>query len=147
MSPPGTQLLQVNNLLAFDIERLQLLGCEGEELAAAVFVSFDDLALLDLLAGSGIMRPERDPGGGRAVVSIRAGIVGEKPRWRWRRTLLPSTPIRQVVLVHIDQRRLPHLVQANGFRACRRGRQINRAGYQGKAQETSPTRPRHCESP
>jgi len=41
--------------LSFDIERLQLLGGEGEELTAAVFVSFDDLALLDLLAGSGIM--------------------------------------------------------------------------------------------
>jgi hypothetical protein len=35
---------------------------------------------------------------------IRADIVGEKPRWRWRRTPLPSTPIRQLVLVHIDRR-------------------------------------------
>jgi hypothetical protein len=45
-------------------------------LAAAVFVSLDDLALLDLLAGSGIMGPEGDPGGGGALVSISAGIVG-----------------------------------------------------------------------
>jgi hypothetical protein len=45
-----------------------------EGLAAAVFVSFDDLALLNLLAGSRIARPERDPGGGGALVSIRAAI-------------------------------------------------------------------------
>jgi hypothetical protein len=28
----------------------------------------------------GIMRPKRDPGGGGALVSIKAGIVGEEPR-------------------------------------------------------------------
>src|ERR1700732_1340263 len=44
------KFLQVDDLCAFDIERLQLVGGEGEELAAAVFVSFDDLALVDLLA-------------------------------------------------------------------------------------------------
>ena len=87
------------------------------------------------------------PGGGGALVSIRAGIVGEELRCRCRRTLLPFTPIEQSVLGHIDRRWLPHLVQANGFRACRRRRQIDRAGHQRKAQETSPTRPRHCESP
>jgi hypothetical protein len=38
-------------------------------------------------------------------------------------------------------------LQANGFRACRRRRQINRARHQRKAQETSPTRPRHFKSP
>ena len=59
--------------------------------------------LVDLLAGSGIVRPERNPGRGRGLVSIRAAIVGEEPPYRWRRTLLPSTPIRQVVLVHIDR--------------------------------------------
>src|SRR5712671_2346177 len=82
----------------------------GPRLAAAVFVSFGDLAFLDLLAGSGIMRPERDPGRGGALIPISAGIVGAEPRYRWRRTLLPATPIRQVVLAHIDRRRLPHLV-------------------------------------
>src|SRR5205814_7245212 len=117
------------------------------KLAAAVFVSMDDLAFLDLLAGSRIMRPERDPGPGGALIPISAGIVGAEPRYRWRRTLLPFTPIRQVVLAHIDRRWLPHLVQANGFRACRRRRQINRARHQRKAQETSPTRPRHFKSP
>jgi hypothetical protein len=45
-------------------------------------------------------------GGGGALVSIRTLIVGEEPRYRWRRTLPPppSAPIRQVVLVHIDRR-------------------------------------------
>ena len=47
---------------------------------------------------------------------LRAGIVDEEPRCRWRRTLLPFTPIGQSVLGHIDRRGLPHLVQANGFR-------------------------------
>src|ERR1700747_3473868 len=99
----------------------------GRKLAAAVFVSFDDLAFLDLLAGSRIMRPERDPGRGGALIPISAGIVGAEPRYRWGRTLLPAPPIRQVVLAHIGRCRLPHLVQANGFRACRRRRQIHRA--------------------
>ena len=34
-------------------------------------------------------------------------LVGEEPRYRWRRTLPPSAPIRQVGLVHIDRRWLP----------------------------------------
>jgi hypothetical protein len=44
------------------------------------------------------MRPKRDPGGAGALVSIKAGIVGEEPWCRWRRTLLPFTPIGQSVL-------------------------------------------------
>ena len=72
-------------------------------MAAAVFVSFDDLALLDLLAGSRIMRPERDPGRGGALIPISVGIVGAEPRYRWRRTLLPATQIREVVFVYIDR--------------------------------------------
>jgi hypothetical protein len=54
-----------------------------------------------------------------------ATTVGAEPRYRWRRT----TQIRQVVFVYINRRWLPHLVQANGFRACRRWRQIDRAGH------------------
>ena len=131
----------------FDIERLQLVGGEGEELAAGVFVSFEDLVLVGLLAGFGIVRPERDPGCGAVPRSPSGCVGGEEPPYRWRKTLLPSTPIRQVVLVHIERRWLPHLVQANGFHACRRRRQINRAGHQRKAQETSPTRPRRFRSP
>src|ERR1700731_541676 len=59
----------------------------------------------------------------------------------------PSDNFGTVLLGHIDRRWLPHLVQANGFRACRRRRQIDRARHQRKAQETSPTRPRHFKSP
>jgi hypothetical protein len=62
-------------------------------LAAAVFVSFDDLALLDLLAGSRIMRAERDAGGCGALLYIRGGTIGSEPRYRSLRTLLPSTAI------------------------------------------------------
>jgi hypothetical protein len=49
---------EVDHRGAFDVERLQFLEGERDELAATVFVSFDDLAFVDLLAGSGIMRPE-----------------------------------------------------------------------------------------
>src|ERR1700730_14569495 len=91
-------------LLAFDIERLQLLGGEGDEFAAGVFVSLDDLTLVDLLASCGIMRPKRDPGGGGALVSIKAGIIGKEPWCRWRRTLLAFTLIGPSVLGHIDRR-------------------------------------------
>ena len=103
-------------------KRLQLLGGEGDEFAAGVFVSLDDPTLVDLLASCGIMRPKRDPGGCGALVSIKAGIVDEEPRRRWRRTLLPFTLIGPSVLGHIDRRWLPHLVQANGFRALRSAR-------------------------
>jgi hypothetical protein len=41
-------------------------------LAATVFVSFDDLAFVDLLAGSGIMRPKRDPSGSATLVRVRS---------------------------------------------------------------------------
>jgi hypothetical protein len=47
------KLLQVDDLGAFDIESLQLLRGEGNELAELIFVSFDDLFPLDLLAGAG----------------------------------------------------------------------------------------------
>ncbi|HEX3413245.1 MAG TPA: hypothetical protein VHT00_16115, partial [Stellaceae bacterium] len=86
-------------------------------MAAAVFVSFDDLALFDLLAGSRIMRAERDAGGYGALFSIRSGTIGVEPRYRPLRTLLLATPMRQDLLVHVDRRWLPYLVQANGFRA------------------------------
>ena len=128
---------------AFDVERLQFLGGEGDELAATVFVPFDDLAFVDLLAGPGIMRPKRDPSGGPALVHFEVGIVGGELRCRLCRTLLPGTPIGQLVLVHIDRCWLPYLVQTDGFRARRRGRQIDRAGHERKSQKTSPTCPRH----
>src|SRR5205085_11799781 len=109
------KLLQIARLRAFEVERLQFLGGEGDELAATVFVAFDYLRLIDLLTRSGIMRLKRDPGGGGALVSIKAGIVGEEPRCRWRRTLLPATQIREVVFVYIDRRWLPHLCKRKGF--------------------------------
>jgi hypothetical protein len=53
------------------------------------------------------MRPKRDPGGCGALVSIKAGIVDEEPRRRWRRSLLPFTLIGPNVLGHIYRRWLP----------------------------------------
>jgi hypothetical protein len=49
------------------------------------------------------------------LVSIRAGIIGEEPRCRWRRTLLPFTTIGQSVLGHIDRRWLPPLGKRMDF--------------------------------
>src|SRR5712671_4920999 len=46
----------------------------------SVFVSFDDLALLDLLAGSRIMRPERDPGSGGALIPPSAPALSARSR-------------------------------------------------------------------
>ena len=90
-----------------------------------------------------IMRPKRDPGGGGALVSIKAGIVGEEPRCRWRRPLLPFTPIGQSVLGHIDRRWLPHLVQANGFHSCRRRRQIVVSSGTGSRPRVDGDKPPH----
>jgi hypothetical protein len=92
-------------------------------------------AIGDLLAGSGIR--------GRRVIRvaaglwspISAGIVGGESRCRWHGTLLPFTPIGQSVLGHIDRRWLPHLVQANGFRACRMASTIGEPPVDG---------PGHC---
>ena len=54
------------------------------EVDEALSTRLRDLALVDLLAGSGIVRPERNPGGGRTLVSVSDGIVGEEPRYQWR---------------------------------------------------------------
>jgi hypothetical protein len=74
--------LQIVHRGAFDVERLQFLGGERDELAATVFVSFDDLAFVDLLAGSGIMRPKRDASGSATLVRVRAAILCQEPRRR-----------------------------------------------------------------
>src|ERR1700756_4740786 len=70
---------------------------EGDKFAAGVFVSLDNLTLVELLASSGIMRPKRDPSGRGALVSPRADVVGGEPRCRWRRTLLSFTPFRTLL--------------------------------------------------
>ena len=70
-------------------------------------------SLLMAQAGADVIKiepPQGEPLRRRALAILRQG-----PRYRWRRTLLPGTPIRQIVLVHIGRRRLPYLVQAMGF--------------------------------
>jgi hypothetical protein len=47
---------------------------------ASEFFFFHDLAFVNLLAGSGIMRPKRDPSGGPTLVRIRAAILRREPR-------------------------------------------------------------------
>jgi hypothetical protein len=53
-------------------------------LAASVFVAFDHLRLFDLLARFRIMRPDRDLGGGAALICIVTVIMLEK---LWSRRL------------------------------------------------------------
>src|SRR6516162_6321227 len=53
---------------ALDIERLELLRGERDELPAIVFVSFNDLRFLDLLARLWVMRAQRDPSGCTALI-------------------------------------------------------------------------------
>jgi hypothetical protein len=69
------KFLQVYNLGAFDIERLQLIRRERDELAALVFVALDDLLLLDFFAGARIVRAERDPCCRAALIFGRAGVI------------------------------------------------------------------------
>src|SRR6202047_2917005 len=104
MSSPATNFSRSTTFELSTSSAFSSSAVKVEQLAASVFVSFDDLAFLDLLAGSRIMRPEGDPGRSGALIPISAGIVGAEPRYRWRRTLLPATQIREVVFVYIDRR-------------------------------------------
>jgi hypothetical protein len=72
------ELLQIDDLRAFHVERLQFLWGKRDELAALVFVTFDDLFFLDLIPGARIVRPQRDPGsrGGLIVVAVILGKYG-----------------------------------------------------------------------
>ena len=89
------KLFQIDHLRAFDVERLQFLGGEGHELAAIIFVAFDDLGLIDLLTRSRIMRPNRDPGDGLALSYVTAAIVPVKVRCQQLGNILVSPLLRR----------------------------------------------------
>jgi hypothetical protein len=92
-------------------------------LAAVIFVSFDDLPFLDLLAGSGVMRAERDSGGCAALIGhISRDIAGHHGRPGCITNVLSAALIRQIFFCFVGRgrSRLPDLVQANGFRARHR---------------------------
>src|SRR5690349_1108706 len=57
--------LNVDDLRAFHVERFELGGREGDELAALVFVAPGDLLPFDLLAGVGVVRAQGDASGSR----------------------------------------------------------------------------------
>jgi hypothetical protein len=71
------ELLQIDHVRAFDVERFQFLGGECNELAALVFVTLDDLFLLNLFAGSRIIRSKTDPGCRASVIFLIMGSPGE----------------------------------------------------------------------
>jgi hypothetical protein len=77
------ELLQIDDLRAFDVKRLQLLRAEREELAALILVSLDDLPLLNLLAGAGIMRPEGNPRCLASVTFLVATVIEGGPGCRF----------------------------------------------------------------
>src|SRR5215469_1515840 len=67
---------KIDDLRAFDIERLQLLRGKSHKLAALVFVPFDDLVALDLLAGVRVVRAKGDAGrGGRFGLRLAATVL------------------------------------------------------------------------
>jgi hypothetical protein len=69
------ELLQIDDLRAFDVERLQFRWGKRDELAALVFVTLDDLSFLYLLAGAGIVRPQRDPGCRGGLIRLLVTII------------------------------------------------------------------------
>jgi hypothetical protein len=48
-------------------------------LAALIFVSLDDLLLLNLLAGAGIMRPEGNPSCLASMTCLIAAVIEREP--------------------------------------------------------------------
>src|SRR5258707_761733 len=77
------KLPQVDDPGAFDIKCLQLLCAERDELAALILVSLDDLLLLNLLAGAGIMRPEGNPSCLASVTCLVAAVIEGEPGCRF----------------------------------------------------------------
>src|SRR5207249_7924971 len=57
---PRYESSEIDRFRTLDIERLELVAAEGHELAALVFVAFDNLVPLDFLASLRVMGPERD---------------------------------------------------------------------------------------
>jgi hypothetical protein len=107
------ELLQIDDLRAFDIKRLQLLRAERDELAALILVFLDDLLLLNLLAGAGIMRPEGNPSCLASVTCLVATVIEGEPGCRFR-NILRSSLIRHLVWF-ISPGSLPNLVQRIDF--------------------------------
>jgi hypothetical protein len=72
---------KVDDVRAFDIERA--FGSSAVQVTnwrRPYPYPLTTSGLFDLLAGSGIMRPERYPGRGKALICLRAGVLGEKSR-------------------------------------------------------------------
>src|SRR5205085_7769372 len=125
------------------VQCLQFLGGKRDELAATVFVTLDDLRLVDLLTCPRIMRPDRDPGDGRGLICIIATIVSAKLRHQRLGKLFPSRWLQRLVLSLLRGGRSPYLAQADGFRGAGGRRQIYWAGHQRKAKKSPPTCPKH----
>jgi hypothetical protein len=122
------ELLQIDHLRAFNVERLQFFRGECDELAAFVFVSLDDLFFLYLLAGAGIMGPKRYSSCCAALILLAQLVISVEYRLR---ALSVISSLRQVreILRFFGWYGSRDLVQANGLRAGGRGRQVNRARH------------------
>ena len=83
--------LQVDDFGAPQVERLQLVRCECDVLAALILVSPDDL-FLDLLAGARIVRPERNPSCGATSFSLIFDIIRTRSRRRSLGDTSPTSP-------------------------------------------------------
>jgi hypothetical protein len=87
-----------------------------------IFVTLDDLLLLDFFTGAGIVGAQRDPSCRTALVAVGFAVLVKRRRSRCADCVLLSATIRCAAIGHafvglLGECRLPHLMQANGFRA------------------------------
>ena len=92
-----------------NVECLQFLGGKRDELAATVFVPLDDLRLIDLLARSRIMWPDRDRGNGLGLIGVIPATMSAKVRHQRLGKLFPSRWLQRLVLSLIRRRRSPYV--------------------------------------
>jgi hypothetical protein len=69
--------------LELSTSRASSLRGEGNEFAELIFVSFDDLFPLDLLAGAGVVRPKRNPSCWPSLILL--ALVETRIKFRRRR--------------------------------------------------------------
>src|SRR5215831_7827832 len=107
---------KIDDLRAFHVQRLQLLGGENHKLAALIFVPFDDLVALERFASVRVVRAKGEAGGGgRFQLCVTAYVRCERAPRRLRLLFVVLGGNATCGL------RLPHLMHADRLRSCCRG--------------------------
>jgi hypothetical protein len=105
----GNKHLQVDNLGALRIERLQLAWRERDVSAALIFVPPDDLLFLNFFARAGIMGSKRDPSCGAYSFRLILDVIGSEPRRRSFGDILCSDLVLRLATALV-RRSSPNLV-------------------------------------